>query len=175
MNTGHTISCHGQALKSLNNRVRSGGFFETLEAQHFQPVWVGCSGQNLRRRPASHVIVLTSQKHLVVQVKPDQLKALGCDLFASVQNLDYLRRIYRIPRKASPNRAMIQATSPHRARLERFTKVRIYCKLTAVKTKRAYKERFYPTPEQEKLLAQSFGCARFVYNNTLRFSHRCLL
>ena len=38
-----------------------------------------------------------------------------------------------------------------------------------MKTKRAYKERFYPTPEQEKLLAQSFGCARFVYNNTLRF------
>ncbi|KEQ12863.1 transposase [Endozoicomonas montiporae] len=38
-----------------------------------------------------------------------------------------------------------------------------------MKTKRAYKERFYPTPEQEQLLAQSFGCARFVYNNTLRF------
>ncbi len=38
-----------------------------------------------------------------------------------------------------------------------------------MKVKRAYKERFYPTPEQEKLLAQSFGCARFVYNNTLRF------
>ena len=35
--------------------------------------------------------------------------------------------------------------------------------------KRAYKERFYPTTEQETLLAQSFGCARFVYNNTLRF------
>lgn len=37
-----------------------------------------------------------------------------------------------------------------------------------MKTKRAYKYRFYPTPEQAKLLAQSFGCARFVYNNTLR-------
>ena len=36
-------------------------------------------------------------------------------------------------------------------------------------TKRAYKERFYPTPEQVLLLAQSFGCARFVYNNTLKF------
>lgn len=34
-------------------------------------------------------------------------------------------------------------------------------------TKRAYKERFYPTPEQAELLAQSFGCARFVWNNTL--------
>ncbi|WP_422491210.1 RNA-guided endonuclease InsQ/TnpB family protein, partial [Endozoicomonas sp. ALE010] len=38
-----------------------------------------------------------------------------------------------------------------------------------MKTKRAFKERFYPTPEQEALLAQSFGCGRFVYNNTLRF------
>ena len=36
-------------------------------------------------------------------------------------------------------------------------------------TKRAYKERFYPIPEQALLLAQSFGCARFVYNNTLKF------
>lgn len=36
-------------------------------------------------------------------------------------------------------------------------------------TKRAYKYRFYPTTEQETLLAQSFGCGRFVYNNTLRF------
>ena len=36
-------------------------------------------------------------------------------------------------------------------------------------TKRAYKYRFYPTTEQAKLLAQSFGCARFVYNDTLRF------
>ncbi|WP_422462920.1 helix-turn-helix domain-containing protein, partial [Endozoicomonas sp. ALB115] len=36
-----------------------------------------------------------------------------------------------------------------------------------MKTKRAFKERFYPTPEQEALLAQSFGCGRFVYNNTL--------
>ena len=38
-----------------------------------------------------------------------------------------------------------------------------------MKLKRAYKERFYPTTEQETLLAQSFGCARFVYNNTLRY------
>ncbi len=36
-------------------------------------------------------------------------------------------------------------------------------------TKRAYKYRFYPTTEQEKLLVQSFGCVRFVYNDTLRF------
>ena len=38
-----------------------------------------------------------------------------------------------------------------------------------MKLKRAYKERFYPTPEQETLLAQSFGGSLFVYNNTLRF------
>lgn len=36
-------------------------------------------------------------------------------------------------------------------------------------TKRAYKERFYPTSEQAELLAQSFGCARFVWNNTLAY------
>ncbi len=36
-------------------------------------------------------------------------------------------------------------------------------------TKRAYKERLYPTPEQADLLAKSFGCARFVWNNTLAY------
>ena len=35
-------------------------------------------------------------------------------------------------------------------------------------TKRAYKCRFYPTPEQEQLLARTFGCVRFVYNAVLR-------
>ncbi|WP_106478042.1 RNA-guided endonuclease InsQ/TnpB family protein [Phytohalomonas tamaricis] len=35
--------------------------------------------------------------------------------------------------------------------------------------KRAYKYRFYPTPEQAQLLAQTFGCVRFVYNAVLRF------
>ncbi len=34
--------------------------------------------------------------------------------------------------------------------------------------KRAYKFRFYPTPEQELILAKTFGCARFVYNYMLR-------
>jgi putative transposase len=32
------------------------------------------------------------------------------------------------------------------------------------KTKRAYKYRFYPTDEQRIILAQTFGCVRFVYN-----------
>ncbi len=32
------------------------------------------------------------------------------------------------------------------------------------KTKRAYKFRFYPTDEQRIILAQTFGCIRFVYN-----------
>lgn len=36
-------------------------------------------------------------------------------------------------------------------------------------TKRAYKYRFYPTPEQESLLARTFGCVRFVYNAVLRY------
>ncbi|MCW7554566.1 transposase [Endozoicomonas gorgoniicola] len=35
--------------------------------------------------------------------------------------------------------------------------------------KRAFKYRFYPTPEQETLLAQTFGCIRFVYNHILRW------
>ncbi len=34
--------------------------------------------------------------------------------------------------------------------------------------KRAYRFRFYPTPEQEQNLAQTFGCARFAYNYMLR-------
>jgi len=33
--------------------------------------------------------------------------------------------------------------------------------------KRAYKYRFYPTAEQEVMLARTFGCARFVYNHML--------
>jgi putative transposase len=32
------------------------------------------------------------------------------------------------------------------------------------KTKRAYKYRFYPTDEQKRILAQTFGCCRFVSN-----------
>ncbi len=36
-------------------------------------------------------------------------------------------------------------------------------------TKRAYKYRFYPTPEQEQILSQTFGCVRFVYNSILRW------
>ena len=34
--------------------------------------------------------------------------------------------------------------------------------------KRAYKFRFYPTDEQKQILAQTFGCARFVYNRMLK-------
>ena len=36
-----------------------------------------------------------------------------------------------------------------------------------MKTKRAYRYRFYPTPAQEVLLAQTFGCVRSVYNTIL--------
>jgi putative transposase len=34
--------------------------------------------------------------------------------------------------------------------------------------KRAYKYRFYPTPEQVSMLTRTFGCVRFVYNWGLR-------
>ena len=37
-----------------------------------------------------------------------------------------------------------------------------------MKVKRAYRFRFYPTPEQEQILARTFGCTRFVYNHMLR-------
>ena len=36
-------------------------------------------------------------------------------------------------------------------------------------TKRAYRFCFYPDQQQEKLLAQTFGCVRFVYNSILRY------
>lgn len=35
--------------------------------------------------------------------------------------------------------------------------------------RRAYKYRFYPTPDQVELLAQTFGCVRFIYNSILRW------
>lgn len=37
-----------------------------------------------------------------------------------------------------------------------------------MKQKRAYKFRFYPTNEQKRTLAQTFGCARYIYNWGLR-------
>src|SRR5260370_9710449 len=37
-----------------------------------------------------------------------------------------------------------------------------------MKQKRAYKYRCYPTDEQKRLLAHTFGCCRFVYNWALR-------
>ncbi|MDQ2694468.1 MAG: transposase [Pseudomonadota bacterium] len=33
---------------------------------------------------------------------------------------------------------------------------------------RTYRYRFYPEPEQETILAQTFGCARYIYNHFLR-------
>jgi putative transposase len=39
------------------------------------------------------------------------------------------------------------------------------------KHKRAYKYRVYPTGEQQRLLARTFGCVRFVYNSFLRLRH----
>lgn len=37
-----------------------------------------------------------------------------------------------------------------------------------MKTKKAYKYRFYPTDEQAKQLAHTFGCVRYIYNYFLR-------
>lgn len=37
-----------------------------------------------------------------------------------------------------------------------------------MKSRRAYKFRFYPSQQQELLLARTFGCVRFVYNAVLR-------
>ena len=37
-----------------------------------------------------------------------------------------------------------------------------------MKQKKAYKYRFYPSDEQKRLLAQTFGCCRYVYNWALR-------
>lgn len=41
-------------------------------------------------------------------------------------------------------------------------------KSRTIDIKRAYRFRFYPTPEQEQILARTFGCVRFVYNHMLR-------
>ena len=38
----------------------------------------------------------------------------------------------------------------------------------SMKQKRAYKYRIYPTDEQKRLLARTFGCCRFIYNWALR-------
>ena len=43
----------------------------------------------------------------------------------------------------------------------------IYYHVT-MKQKRAYKYRIYPTDEQKRILARTFGCCRFVYNWALR-------
>ena len=40
-----------------------------------------------------------------------------------------------------------------------------------MEVKRAYRFRFYPTPEQEQILARTFGCARFAYNHMLRLRY----
>lgn len=39
--------------------------------------------------------------------------------------------------------------------------------MTSTTVKRAYKYRFYPTPEQASELARTFGCVRFVWNRVL--------
>ena len=36
---------------------------------------------------------------------------------------------------------------------------------------KAYKYKIYPNKKQEELLAKTFGCARFVYNNMLAYKN----
>jgi putative transposase len=42
------------------------------------------------------------------------------------------------------------------------------CYAAHVSHERAYRYRLYPTPEQEQILARTFGCVRFVYNWALK-------
>src|SRR5437879_2135836 len=44
----------------------------------------------------------------------------------------------------------------------------LFCYYVSMKQKRAFKYRIYPTPEQQHMLARTFGCCRFVYNWALR-------
>ena len=37
-----------------------------------------------------------------------------------------------------------------------------------MKQQRSYKYRFYPSDEQKRILAHTFGCCRYVYNWALR-------
>jgi putative transposase len=43
-----------------------------------------------------------------------------------------------------------------------------FISIASMSQKRAYRYRFYPTSEQAAMLAQTFGCARYVYNWALR-------
>ncbi|MCG7467211.1 transposase [Corynebacterium sp. ACRPE] len=43
--------------------------------------------------------------------------------------------------------------------------------MSNTKVKRAFKFRFYPTPEQEKELLRTWGCVRLVYNKALDMRH----
>ena len=40
---------------------------------------------------------------------------------------------------------------------------------------KAYKYRIYPSKEQEIQLAKTFGCCRFVYNQTLAYKKKKLM
>src|SRR6266702_3169454 len=51
---------------------------------------------------------------------------------------------------------------------EYLTCLDVICYHLSMKQKRAYQYRFYPTGEQEHLLARTFGCVRYIYNWALR-------
>ena len=41
-----------------------------------------------------------------------------------------------------------------------------------IQNQKAYKYRFYPQDDLKIILAKTFGCVRFVYNQTLDFSEK---
>jgi len=49
-----------------------------------------------------------------------------------------------------------------------FTFVTVWRRICNVSYK-AYRYRFYPTPDQERNLAKTFGCVRYIYNRSLRY------
>jgi len=60
-----------------------------------------------------------------------------------------------------------EAPSPFRGRDESdppLTRYSVYAILSRMKQKKAYQYRFYPSEEHKCILAQTFGCCRYVYN-----------
>ena len=87
------------------------------------------------------------------------------------QRLSNGYRVYQFSRNTPSiaRRAWVEMDSDQSDRTGKswntYTKGDIFASMT----KRAYKYRFYPTIEQEKILSQTFGCVRFVYNHILRW------
>ncbi|MFG0773334.1 RNA-guided endonuclease InsQ/TnpB family protein [Vibrio plantisponsor] len=68
-------------------------------------------------------------------------------------------------RKASPDQG---GDTSHYRFSDKYI-YRTYNFLLIKRMRRAYRERFYPNEQQTELLAKSFGCCRFVWNNSLKY------